>query len=668
MRSVLIFLLSISFLSEAQISVIATTSNNKLAGDVTLESTYIVGFKTQLDWTGTGSFTLEKSFNSDYSDAETIYSGSLNTYTDETSVVGGYCYYRVKKGAGSWVNEIFDGTISDATNGTRTCIYGNSIVNGDNASPLTLGFAKNWYNVRGWAAYLTGDIIGLGGYSLTPEATPGNVWDYTTGLWEMPSKVDARNFCFMTYGINDAANAGVDAAEYQVAVEDWIDYAISIGWPVNRIIITGPWYNPANVTKGHQLKNAAKAAAASRGAGFLSVMDWQIANSVIPADNFHPSTEQHRLADLWLCKHVGNDGDKPIAPVLSSIQVTGTTSITVVFTSPVNATNVGWTFKKNAGANNPTSVSGDGTSTLIFTVPTIAAGDVVTYSYSQSTGDAIGVQYSYSLEYGDQTDQTVTNTLVAYDSDYQAVLDRAAVLGYTTPDVTTQGYQNQFVLDLKSAGIWTKLDVLYVLTSGSAEFARINWKAPSSNLITAVSSPTWTSGVGYGGNGTSSYLNTNWKPSDGTNYVQNNASIFCYIQNHVTENKFDLGSAMNFIGGSNVAVFRADDGFGSTVGYINQSGSAVVANGGNCVGLWQLQRKDASNNYIFKNGTQVDTEADVSTGVSNINMYALAYNGGGTAAGFSTRKISLIGSGDSLNGLESALNTAWSTYKTSIGL
>lgn len=254
------------------------------------------------------------------------------------------------------------------------------------------------------------------------------------------------------------------------------------------------------------------------------------------------------------------------------------------------------------------------------------------------------------------------------DSSYTAVLNRGTALGYTLPSAAQQVKQNTLVTSLKASGVWDLLDVLYVFaTDGDQNFSFINWKAPSSYLITKTGTVTHTANQGNVSNGTNGYLNTNWIPStNGVNYTLNSASLITYMQSHVTLSATDLGSAQNFLAGANRISFNADDGFGSAIGAINQTGSATVANGGNCVGLWQVQRKDASNNYIFKNGSQVDTEADASNGVSNIAMFLLCLNNGGTPNFYSTRRMGLFAAGASLNGLESSLYTSWNTYFTGL--
>jgi len=112
----------------------------------------------------------------------------------------------------------------------------------------------------------------------------------------------------------------------------------------------------------------------------------------------------------------------------------------------------------------------------------------------------------------------------AFDADYQAVLNYATTQGYTLPSESQQLLQNQLVVDLKDGGIWSKLDTFAVFaTDGNSNFALIDWKRLSQ--YTAVNSPTFTTNVGFSGNGTSAYVNTNFNPStSGVNYTLNDAS------------------------------------------------------------------------------------------------------------------------------------------------
>jgi len=134
-----------------------------------------------------------------------------------------------------------------------------------------------------------------------------------------------------------------------------------------------------------------------------------------------------------------------------------------------------------------------------------------------------------------------------YDADYQAVLDRSTALGYTAPSPAQQTLQNTLVTDLKTAGVWDKLDVFYVFaTDGDSNFATLNWKAPSSHQVTKVSSPTFTADSGFSGDGSTAYLDTNFSiANDATNYTQNNASAFTYFVSDLSQTDFVAYGARN---------------------------------------------------------------------------------------------------------------------------
>lgn len=115
----------------------------------------------------------------------------------------------------------------------------------------------------------------------------------------------------------------------------------------------------------------------------------------------------------------------------------------------------------------------------------------------------------------------------SFDTDYQAVLDRASSLGYTAPSSGQQTLQNTLVTDLKTAGVWDKLDLFYVFaTDGDSDYATLNWKAPSSFQLTKTNSPTFTTNEGFAQSGTA-YLDTGYNLlTDGTNYTQDDAGMF----------------------------------------------------------------------------------------------------------------------------------------------
>jgi hypothetical protein len=73
------------------------------------------------------------------------------------------------------------------------------------------------------------------------------------------------------------------------------------------------------------------------------------------------------------------------------------------------------------------------------------------------------------------------------DPDYQAILDYATTQGYTLPSEGQQTLQNTLVTSLKSSGIWSELDFLYIMaTDGDSNYARINWSNPGTFQLADV--------------------------------------------------------------------------------------------------------------------------------------------------------------------------------------
>lgn len=252
-----------------------------------------------------------------------------------------------------------------------------------------------------------------------------------------------------------------------------------------------------------------------------------------------------------------------------------------------------------------------------------------------------------------------------FDADYQAVLDRATTLGYTLPSSGDQILQNQLVLDLKSAGIWAKLDIFYVFaTDGSSNFSLLNWKAPSSFQATlSGTAPTFTSNSGWAGNGFSSFMDLNWTPStNGVQYTQNDAAILVGVATNVSSNTdVEFGATQG--GFTNRTTLNTRTTSNTAFIAINGNNTTEISNASS-VGNYILQRTSSTAVKLFKDGSQLGSTASLSsTGRPTAEMHLLEETNVGNQ---SARRITHFGAGASLNGLESAFNTAWTTYMSGL--
>jgi hypothetical protein len=182
------------------------------------------------------------------------------------------------------------------------------------------------------------------------------------------------------------------------------------------------------------------------------------------------------------------------------------------------------------------------------------------------------MRYGFGLQYS-----RVNGGGSGFDSDYQAVLDFATSEGDTLPSANQQILQNQLVLSLKDKGLWNKKDAFGLFaTDGNVDFALICWK----RLIKmdAINSPTFTINGGFDGNGSSSYIDTLFRPAiDGVNFLQDDAGVSVNTNTFV-ENDYILGTSS--VASGNLRIRQKDNPDSQINGDVfNASGVDFVVTG-----------------------------------------------------------------------------------------
>jgi methionine-rich copper-binding protein CopC len=234
----------------------------------------------------------------------------------------------------------------------------------------------------------------------------------------------------------------------------------------------------------------------------------------------------------------------------------------------------------------------------------------------------------------------------------------------TDPGATRKGYLETLIDGLVTDGIWTKLDALWMFAQDISGNALINLKSASFNA-TLVNAPTFTADQGYAGNGSSSYVRSNFVPSTaGGNYTQNSASGGIYIRtSRATSNAYcDMGHRS---GNRFTIIPRWSDGHNySTV----NAGAESDLTAANAQGFHALSRTSNTEFLGYRNGTLVDTETSGSAALSTIEIFICAGNNAGSAADFSTDQIAAAFLGGGLDGTEVGnLSSRINAYMTSLG-
>jgi hypothetical protein len=263
----------------------------------------------------------------------------------------------------------------------------------------------------------------------------------------------------------------------------------------------------------------------------------------------------------------------------------------------------------------------------------------------------------------------IGSSIGGFDADYQAILDYATTQSYTLPSASQQILQNQLVLDLKAGGIWSKLDTFGVFAtdaedspgSGTSNFALIDWIRLSQ--YSAINSPTFIPNEGFQGNGTSSYLNSNYNPAtSAVNYLLNDASFGVYLLQNSNGNYCHLGAFTSDVSQRIQLVINRF----ANLTRVNDGGGFFPLTSITSTGLIFANRTDSLTTNIYRNNTLQETKTEISGSIPNLNVHVLAWNFDGTPGFYTVDKTSMAYMGANLTSQASDFSAAINSYMTSI--
>jgi hypothetical protein len=252
----------------------------------------------------------------------------------------------------------------------------------------------------------------------------------------------------------------------------------------------------------------------------------------------------------------------------------------------------------------------------------------------------------------------------SFDSDYQAILNKAVSLGYTLPSSNAQTLQNTLLTSLKTDGVWDKLDIFYVFAvdNNASEFATINWKNPNAlvNLptqSTLINAPIFTNNTGFTGNGTDSYIDTNFNPAtQGVQYTQNNASRYFFP--HAITSTGPVRIDGNTGSGLNTMIRGVFTGQRINAGSTNNLTTSY--NYTTLVNVKSIHRTSSTNVTLF-NETTGTNDTQTSTAVSSLNQFILR-----SATFYGSHTCAAYAMGASLVTENTNFVNDWNTYKNSL--
>ena len=244
-------------------------------------------------------------------------------------------------------------------------------------------------------------------------------------------------------------------------------------------------------------------------------------------------------------------------------------------------------------------------------------------------------------------------TIVTYYNDKDLHIYDTSTIRLLAHMPFQQTQQRKIVIDstirkLKTAGIWNKLDVLYVFAAADTGAAKVNWK-PSAYSCSLIGSLTFIADKGFN-TSIDNYLNSNYDFSTAANKFKSlDASFGCWLfdQTNDQDQTYNFGAANESSGkGAYFTSYYNPGSIKSDVA-LNTASNVSASEGG--TGLFSFSRRGV-NKYIvsYRDGVFEDSTFSAEKGTPSGKCFIGCLNDDGTAAGFSTNGISLFFAGAGL--------------------
>jgi hypothetical protein len=213
------------------------------------------------------------------------------------------------------------------------------------------------------------------------------------------------------------------------------------------------------------------------------------------------------------------------------------------------------------------------------------------------------------------------------------------------------------------------LDVLYVPATNNTTTAALNWCGTNFSLVTN-GSLTFTADVGYTGNGSTGYLDTQYNPStNAINLTLTSAAEGAYIQSTSASSSSAVIMGGNTTGGTNF-FYMVPVQTGSFFWDINGNTFPSFANT-NPQGAWVASRNSSSTvTSVYLNGatTSASGATDATGTVVNASLFLFARSDAGSPLNFANYQASAFFIAGGMTSTQAfATNNAINAYMTSLG-
>lgn len=221
-----------------------------------------------------------------------------------------------------------------------------------------------------------------------------------------------------------------------------------------------------------------------------------------------------------------------------------------------------------------------------------------------------------------------TLPLYKYETEYQALITFAKANAFSPmPSIATRIDGNRLMQRLKSDGLHAAHDAYWVTATDSREFASLNWKNPSTFRLLENGTLSHSS-LGFQGNGSTGYLNTQFNAStNGVNYTLNDAGVTVHVSSFDATSNNALFGVRNAGATSQIlGVARSTAVLNATRMQMNDNTNSDFADNFMTRAIYHFKRVNASNKGLTRKSEVLGNVANNAVSIPNGNIYLLARN------------------------------------------
>ncbi len=219
-----------------------------------------------------------------------------------------------------------------------------------------------------------------------------------------------------------------------------------------------------------------------------------------------------------------------------------------------------------------------------------------------------------------------TNYATTYETETNTLL--AALVGtYSNAD---KDAINAYIKGLKDDGLWSTIDLLYIMAAPTESDAYINWKNPGTFNGTKNGTGGFTANSGFL-SASGRYINTNYTPStNAVNNTTNSATYGSWSLTNVANGAYVEFGTLSTSGGTRYALLQTRDGSDDLYYWVNEDGVSVISGVTNSSGLFTIVRTSSTSTTVYRNGSSIGTGSGTSTGLPTRPIFIGGYNNNGT--------------------------------------